>query len=91
MAKLDPNYKLIRRIAELKEQLAIAQETRRWRKTEDITGEEMDYDKIVEALEDCAVIPKFVTMAEIFLDEGSGYTHWRPIDLPEREDKPCGT
>ncbi len=60
-------------------------EENRWRTTEDITDEEMEWDKVVEALPDGAKVPVFMTMAEIFLDEGSDITHWRPATLPEGE------
>lgn len=57
----------------------------RWRLTEDGPPEQVNWEQIVEAIEDCAEVPVFVTMAQIFMDEGSEFTHWRLITLPEGE------
>ncbi len=57
---------------------------RRWMRTDDppnIT----DWGQVVEALECCAKIPVFMTLAAIFLDEDSDIEWWRPIILPDGE------
>lgn len=78
--------KLIDAITEL-DALCAKQQTEldkhRWIPVEEGLPDDIDYDRVVEAIEDCAEIPKFMTMAEIFLDEGSDVTHYRPIILPK--------
>ena len=56
-----------------------------WIPTEDGPPKNVDWKQVVEAIEDCAKVPVFVTMEQIFMDEGSEFTHWRPITLPEGE------
>ncbi len=73
-------------VAQLQSQLAAAQEVLRWRLCSDINDNEMELDKVVEALEEFAAVPKFMTMAEIFMDEGSDIMWWRSIDLPEKDE-----
>lgn len=45
--------------------------------------EKIDWDKKVLVLECDSKIPTTMTMAEVFLDEGSEAEYWRPIILPE--------
>lgn len=54
----------------------------RWIPTEDGPPKDVVWEQIIEAIEDCAEVPVFVTMAQIFMDEGSEFTYWRPIILP---------
>ncbi len=70
------------RAMRLARRLDAEQEKNRWRLTEDITDEEMDWDLEVEALEEGDKVPRIMTMAEIFLDEGSEIKWWRPTTLP---------
>ena len=67
-------------------QLAVEQEKHRWRAVDDTRDEEIEWDVVVETIEHCAKIPVFMTMGEIFLDEESEVSHWRPICLPEEDE-----
>ena len=57
----------------------------RWIPTDD-PPDNIKWDKKVLVLEYESEIPITMTMAEIFLDEGSEAEYWKPIILPE-EDK----
>ncbi len=60
-------------------------EENRWIPVEDGPPKSVVWRQIVEAIKDCAEVPMFVSLEQIFMDEGSEFTHWRPIDLPESD------
>ena len=51
--------------------------------------ENMDWDEKVLVLEYESEIPIVMTMAEVFLNEGSEAEYWKPIILPESEKPKC--
>ncbi len=65
------------------QELAAEKEKNRWIPVGEGPPEKVDWKRVVEAVEDCAKVPVFVTMEQIFMDEGSDFTHWRPIILPK--------
>ena len=75
----------IKAVEQLQQQLAVAQEALRWRRTDD-PPKDIDWDQVVEALEYESEEPLFMTMAAIFMDEGSEVEYWRPITFPKGED-----
>jgi len=72
-------------VEKLCKKLAAEKEKNRWIPVEDGPPENVVWEQIVEAIEDCAEVPVFVSLATIFMDEGSEFTHYRPITLPEGE------
>ncbi len=69
-------------VSDLQSKLTALQEQTRWIPADE-PPEDIDWDKKVWAIEDCSEIPTAMTMAEIFLDENSDVTHWKPIILPK--------
>ena len=68
---------LNQQIAKLKAEL----EKHRWIPTDE-PPDNMDSGKKVQVLEYESEIPTIMTMAEVFLDEGSEAEYWKPIILP---------
>ena len=64
-------------IAKLKAEL----EKHRWMPVDE-PPDNMDSGKKVQVLEYESEIPTIMTMAEVFLDEGSEAEYWKPIILP---------
>jgi len=67
---------------EQNEQIEGLKEKHRWIPADDPPSV-IDWDKKVQALEYESKIPRIMTMAEIFLDEGSEVEYWRVIILPQ--------
>lgn len=77
------NERLRTALLERIDQLQAELEKHRWIPTDD-PPDNIDWDKKVQVLECVSEIPVVMTMAEIFLDEGSEAEYWKPIILPER-------
>ena len=59
-------------------------EKHRWMPTDD-PPDNIDWDKKVQVLECDSEIPIIMTMAEVFLNEGSDAEYWKPIILPKQD------
>ena len=57
----------------------------RWIPTDDSPLDDIDWDEKVHVLECESKVPIIMTMAGIFLDEGSEAEYWKPIILPKCE------
>ena len=78
--------RLTNKVSKLQAENERLKEENRWIPADEPPKKIDDWDKKILVLECDSEIPITMTMAEVFLDEGSEAKYWKPIILPKQAE-----